>query len=100
MLFLTVSLPRSRAVELWPGRGVGLITRDGASLAYVGSRLRAGSRWISTLTVHGDGRAADELDAAIRQWDALGRPGPQHLHVSVDYRRGKARLRQSWRAPL
>jgi protein-L-isoaspartate(D-aspartate) O-methyltransferase len=99
-LFLTLMLPRSRAVELWPGRAVGMITRDGASLAYVGSRLRAGSRWISSLTAHGDGRAADELAAAIRQWDALGRPGPQHLQVSVDYRRGKARLRRSWRAPL
>jgi hypothetical protein len=101
VLYLMLTLPRTRVVEVLLGWTVapaaGLITRDGASLAYVASRADVGARWISSLTAHGDSRAEEALAAAIREWDELGRPGPKQLRVSVDYRQGEARLRWSWR---
>lgn len=101
VLYLMLTLPRTRVVEVLLGWTVapaaGLITRDGASLAYVESRAHLGARWISSLTAHGDSRAEEALAAAVCEWDELGRPGPQQLRVSVDYRQGEARLRRSWR---
>jgi protein-L-isoaspartate(D-aspartate) O-methyltransferase len=98
VLYLMLTLARTRVVELFPGAGVGLITRDGASLAYVESRVDVGAvRWISSLTAHGDSRAEEALATAVSEWDELGRPGPRQLRVSVVYRRDEARLRRSWR---
>jgi len=96
-LYLTLTLPATRAVSVFPGMTIGLISRDGKSLAYIESRAHAGRRWITSLTAHGDKRAENELARSIYDWDHNGRPGPAQLNIQVDYRDGVDRLRKGWR---
>jgi protein-L-isoaspartate(D-aspartate) O-methyltransferase len=96
-LYLTLTLPAARAVSVFPGLTIGLISRDGNSLAYVESRAHLGQRWITALTAHGDRRAENELARSIRGWDEKGRPGPAQLHIQVEYRDGADRIHKGWR---
>jgi protein-L-isoaspartate(D-aspartate) O-methyltransferase len=92
-LYLALTLPKARAVRVNPGWSVGLISRDGASLAYISIQ---GKRSTNSLHAHGTRAAADELLDAIGSWDARGRPGVAELKVSIDYAKGQERLRTSW----
>ena len=99
VFYLTLTLPPARAVSVAPGWTIGLIGRDGLSLAYVESQGRLGKRWNRSLTAHGGTAAEDELAAAIEEWDRLGRPGTSDLVLTVDRPGGTPRLRRSWRPP-
>lgn len=96
-LYLTLTLPAFSAISVFPGMAIGLISRDGKSLAYVESRAHAGQRWITSLTAHGDRRAENELAGSIRAWHERGRPGLAQLEIQVDYRNGVDRIRRGWR---
>ncbi|MDE3070866.1 MAG: hypothetical protein KGJ43_09075, partial [Acidobacteriota bacterium] len=83
--FLLLTLPASRVVVLWPEGGVGVIGRDGRSLAYL--PRSAPARRIATFLAHGGTQADEELAAAVARWDALRRPGPEGIGLNVDHER-------------
>lgn len=96
VLYLSTALPVNGAVTVLPEWGVGLISRDGRSLAYVSGRASNNRRTISSLAAHGSAEAERQLAAAIRTWDELGRPGPEQLIVEVAYDGTLPRLRSRW----
>jgi protein-L-isoaspartate(D-aspartate) O-methyltransferase len=98
-LYLSLTLPASRAVAVYPGATVGLVARDGSSLAYVEPHRLDRASTVGRLVAHGDGSAADELLAAIRRWDERGRPGPEELAIAVTFDRDEQRMRLRWRRP-
>jgi protein-L-isoaspartate(D-aspartate) O-methyltransferase len=89
MLYLALALPTTRMVKVWPGWTIGLFSRDGASLAYVDGNA-------GMLRVHGDERAADELERSIEAWSERGRPGAAQLRFTIDYDGAEPRLRRRW----
>jgi hypothetical protein len=93
LLYLTLTLPSSRSVTAYRDWPLGLISRDGASLAYV--LPSRGRRSIATLAEHGDARAGGELAGRIDEWVRRGRPGPRELRLQVDYRDAEQRI--AWR---
>jgi hypothetical protein len=95
ILYLSTSLPHHEAVAVLPDWGVGLISRDGRSLAYVVGRA---ATTITALTTHGTNTSERRLAAAIRAWNELGRPRPEHLQLEVTYQARQPRLRSQWRA--
>jgi hypothetical protein len=99
-LFSTWTLPAARAVSVVPGWTIGLISRDGRSLAYIESHARLGKRWINSLTAHRETAAEEALHDAINGWDSRGRPGAEDVDINVDYPTGAPRLRRSWRTRM
>lgn len=73
-LYLALSLPPARAVRVGPGWTIGLISRDGSSLAYLEATITTRGGWTRSLTAHGGTAAATELHDAIRAWEGRGRP--------------------------
>jgi protein-L-isoaspartate(D-aspartate) O-methyltransferase len=96
-LYLALTLPPSRAVRVMPGWGVGLISRDGSGLAYILSDPSRGGRFTSTLMMHGEAGPAEELRAAVREWDRRGRPGPTDLEFGVS-RNPDTPMRIRWKS--
>jgi len=92
LLYLSTTLPAGRRVGVLPEWGVGLISGDGRSLAFV-----SGPRTVGSLTAYGDDRAERDLAAAIHDWVDTGRPGPDRLLVTVAYAGTTPRLRSRWR---
>jgi len=93
LLYLSTTLPVGRLVGVLPEWGVGLISRDGRSLAFV-----SGQRTVGSLAAYGDDRAERELAAAIHGWVGAGRPGPDRLLVTVAYAGTTPRVRSRWRS--
>jgi protein-L-isoaspartate(D-aspartate) O-methyltransferase len=81
--YLSLMLPASRAVTTIPVWGVGVIARDGRSLAYVVGGPHTPT--LSAVQAHGDARAEDELLGAVERWTAAGRPTLDDLSISVRY---------------
>jgi protein-L-isoaspartate(D-aspartate) O-methyltransferase len=98
-LYLSLTLPASRAVAVYPGATVGLIARDGWSLAYVEPRRLDRVTMVARLVAHGERGAEDELLAAVRRWDERGRPGPEELAITVTFGGDGPRLTHRWRRP-
>jgi len=96
ILYLSTTLPLSTAVTVLPEFGIGVIGRDGGSLAYVAGRGPNGRRTVTSSAAHGDADAETRLAAAVRDWDALGRPGTERLLVEVAYDGAEPRLRSCW----
>jgi protein-L-isoaspartate(D-aspartate) O-methyltransferase len=92
--FLSLMLPASRAVSTIPLWGVGAITRDGRSLAYVVGGPKA--RSLTTLRAHGDPRAEEELLDVVSRWAAAGQPSLDRLSISVRYDGAAPRLRWTY----
>jgi len=92
LLYLSTTLPAGRRVGVLPEWGVGLISGDGRSLAFV-----SGPRTVGSLTAYGDDRAERDLAAAIHDWVDTDRPGPDRLLVTVAYAGTTPRLRSRWR---
>jgi protein-L-isoaspartate(D-aspartate) O-methyltransferase len=99
VFYLTLTLPTSQTVTVGHGWTIGLISRDGRSLAYVEGHTDGSKHVVGSLTAYGDNRAESALAMAVREWDRRGRPGPDALELSVDYRQGSARFRRRWRSP-
>lgn len=98
VLYLTLTLPPSHAVTLFPGWTIGTISRDGCSLAYIESQAHLGKPWVSYLTAHGGNAAEAALLDAVREWDRRGRPGPNAMSITVSYKQKEAKLHYRWRA--
>jgi len=98
ILYLSTALPARQVVFVLPEWGVGLISRDGRSLAYVAGLATTRRKAITAVTAHGTNTAEQRLIAAIRAWDQLGRPGPDRLQVEVTYDRTRPTLRTRWRS--
>jgi hypothetical protein len=93
-LYLTLTLPTNRVVRVSPGWAVGLISRDGRSLAYIESR---GREWVSSIRAHGTTTSADDLAAVINRWASNGRPAISDLKFSIDPRANGTRpLKATW----
>lgn len=93
-VFLSLATPAGQEVHGWIGsferRGVGVVSRTGASLALVrGDRIDA----------YGGGEAEELLLGRLEEWKARGRPTEQDLSIEVDYRADSPRLRWRWPAP-
>ena len=97
--YLSLTLPLSRSISVFPGWTVGLISRDGGSIAYVESQARRGGRWVRSLTAHGGPQAQDDLLDAIKIWNRRERPGTADLDIIVDYPAAEPRLRHRWKKP-
>jgi hypothetical protein len=74
--YLSTTLPAARAVGVLPEWGVGVVARDGTSLAYVAK---------GSLFAHGGREAEREVQAAVQRWRELGRPGADSLRITVTY---------------
>ncbi len=93
--YLSLTLPPARAVTAGPGWKVGLLSRDGRSLAYVGARDHDGVGRIGELHAHGGPAAEEELAAAIHVWNQRGRPGLGEYTLHVTYP-DEPRLGHTW----
>jgi hypothetical protein len=89
-LYLQLTLPRSRRVLLLPDPALGVIGRDGRSLASVEHSDRG---LLSRLRAHGRLDAENDLLAAVARWRDHGRPGPEKLQLVVDHARHGPRPR-------
>jgi protein-L-isoaspartate(D-aspartate) O-methyltransferase len=89
-LYLQLTLPPARRVLLLPEPALGVIGRDGRSLAYIRYSER---RPVSRLCAHGGPEAQSRLLAAVARWDKRGRPGPEELRLVVDHARHGRRPR-------
>jgi protein-L-isoaspartate(D-aspartate) O-methyltransferase len=89
-LYLQLTLPPSRRVLLLPEPALGVIGRDGRSLAYVEHSER---RPLSRLRAHGGPEAENRLLAAVARWHDRGRPNTQELQLVIDHARHGPRPR-------
>lgn len=96
ILYLSTTLPLAEVVSVLPEWGVGLVGRDGRSLAYVTGWAGKQRKAITALAAHGTDTTERRLATAIRDWDRLGRPGPDQLQVEVTYDERQPRLRARW----
>ena len=97
ILYLSTTLPLREVVSVQPEWGVGLISRDGRSLAYVVGLFAPQRKRITAIAAQGTNTAERRLAAAIQAWDELGRPGPDRLQVEVAYQGTRPSLRTVWR---
>ena len=89
-LYLQLTLPPSRRVLLLPEPALGVIGRDGRSLACI---EHSGRRLLSRLRAHGRLEAENHLLAAVARWRDGGRPGAEKLQLVVDHARRGSRPR-------
>lgn len=82
--YLSITLPVASVAAVSPDWGVGVVARDGGSLAYVSSGY---------LVAHGGPGAERELTAAVRRWKEVGQPSAEALRITVDYDGTTPRLR-------
>jgi hypothetical protein len=93
-LFVALRLPARSSVSTMPKFGVGVITRDGTSLAVL--EFDGRSRVVDSFRVYGSERAAAPLLRAVREWDRRVRPTEGDLVISVG-NDDCGRPRVSWR---
>jgi protein-L-isoaspartate(D-aspartate) O-methyltransferase len=98
-LFLSLRLPTRNVVTTEPKIGIGLITRDGASLALLQPSLAGRNRTTSSLRAFGGEEAAELLLRYVQEWESRGRPGEADLAITVSYDSARAsQLRYRWPA--
>jgi protein-L-isoaspartate(D-aspartate) O-methyltransferase len=85
--YLSITLPAASVAAVSPDWGVGVVARDGASLAYVAG---------TSLFAHGRPAAERELDAAVRRWTELGGPSAEALRITVSYDGTTPRVRSRY----
>jgi len=96
-LFLSLELPNRHLIFTLPRRGIGVIARDGGSLALIEPPAGRGARTISSLRALGGEEAAELLLRHVREWDRRGRPSESELAITVSYNEsGASRLTYRW----
>lgn len=96
-LFLSVELPTRRLIFTLPRRGIGVIARDGGSLALIEPPVSSRSRTVSSLEAYGGEEAEELLLSHIREWDRRGRPAESTLAISVSYDDSRtSKIRYRW----
>lgn len=96
-LFLSLELPDRQLIFTLPRRGIGVIARDGRSLALIEPPAGRGARTISSLRALGGEEAGELLLRHVREWDRRGRPSESELAITVSYdESGASRLTYRW----
>src|SRR5262249_38210882 len=93
-VYLALRGPRRRTGALFDGQSYlgGIVGPGRRSLA-----LLAGWPTISVMRVYGGDEAADELEVVVAGWVESGRPGSEHVAISVSFRNGTSTIRTRWR---
>jgi protein-L-isoaspartate(D-aspartate) O-methyltransferase len=94
-LYLSLTLPKSRLVSSFPTFGIGVISRDGASLALVEVARPNGPK-VEALMAYGGSEAEEFLLEKVRAWARRGRPTESDLRVTVTYEGHESRFRFRW----
>jgi hypothetical protein len=77
--------------------GIGVISRDGGSLAEIEPSFARTNSTISSLRVFGEREGERLLLQHVRDWERRGRPAEEDLDISVTYdARGGSRVRTKW----
>lgn len=84
-LFLSLTVPTRYLVTTAPGFGIGVITRDGGSLALIKPSFARRESTVTSLGVFGGDEAAELLLRHVREWDRRGRPAESALTITVSY---------------
>jgi protein-L-isoaspartate(D-aspartate) O-methyltransferase len=96
-LFLSLRLPVTNVVTTAPRLGIGVITRDGTSLALLEPTFVRPNSSITSLLAFGDKGAEQLLRRYIREWEKRDRPGESDLGITVTYEaNGTPHLRRRW----
>jgi protein-L-isoaspartate(D-aspartate) O-methyltransferase len=96
-LYLSLTVEQRHLVMGGPRFGVGVVSRDGASLALIEPSFDRADRPVSSLLAFGGGEAERRLAGHIAEWDARGRPGADDLAISVRYDAdGASRITTRW----
>jgi protein-L-isoaspartate(D-aspartate) O-methyltransferase len=92
-VYLALCGPARRTVAVFDGKSYmgGVVARGGRSLA-----LLAGWPSMSKMLVYGGDEAADELEQFVAGWVERGRPGADHVNVTVSFRNGRSSIRTRW----
>ncbi|MEA2248937.1 MAG: protein-L-isoaspartate(D-aspartate) O-methyltransferase [Solirubrobacteraceae bacterium] len=96
-LFLSLTIPARHRVTTAPRLGVGVITRDGTSLALIEPSFDQRDSTISSLRAFGGEQAERLLRGYVEDWDARGRPGAEDVTITVSYdATGASTIRHRW----
>jgi hypothetical protein len=96
-LFLSLATPARQRVTTVPRFGVGVIARDGASLALIEPSFARRDSTVSSLRAFGGDAAEALLRGYVEDWAARGRPGAEDLAISVSYdAEGASKVRSRW----
>jgi protein-L-isoaspartate(D-aspartate) O-methyltransferase len=99
-LFLSLRVPARQLVTSAPTFGIGVISRDGASLAVIEPSFGRRTSTVSSFLAFGGEDAEELLLRYVREWDRRGRPSEAELAITVTYDgRREARPRHRWRRP-
>jgi len=100
-LFLSVRVPTRQLVTTAPRYGIGVIARNGRSLAVIEPPFARPRSTVSWVRVFGSDEAEELLLRYVREWDQRGRPSEDDLEISVSYdAHGESRVRTRWPRPL
>jgi alkylation response protein AidB-like acyl-CoA dehydrogenase len=101
VLFLSVRVPTRHLVTTAPNYGIGVITRDGTSLATIEPPFARPRSTVSSARVFGSNDAEELLLRYVREWEQRGRPSEDDLEIRVSYdAHGESRVRTRWPRPL
>lgn len=96
-LFLSLELPDRQLIFTLPRRGIGVIARDGRSLALIEPPADRRAKTLSSLHGCGGEEAEELLLSHVREWDRRGRPSESELAITVSYDvSGASRLMYRW----
>jgi protein-L-isoaspartate O-methyltransferase len=93
-VYLALRGPARRTVAVFDGKSYmgGVVARDRRSLA-----LLSGWPTVSKMFVYGEDEAADELDQFVAGWVERGRPGADHVELTVSFPNNTSTIRTRWR---
>jgi protein-L-isoaspartate(D-aspartate) O-methyltransferase len=94
-LYLSLTLPKSRLITMFPSFAIGAIGRDGRSLAVV-ELFRPERPKVAALQAYGRREGEQVLVEHVREWARRGRPGPADLRISIKYVGDRSRLVLRW----
>ena len=96
-LYLALEVPERELVGRWEDFSMGILGPGGGSLAFVIGRWKGGNRPTPVrIVAYGDGEAEARLDAVLRRWSELGRPGVERLQIEGTLANGRVKLSHRW----
>jgi protein-L-isoaspartate(D-aspartate) O-methyltransferase len=92
-VYLALCGPAGRTVAVFDGTSYmgGIVAPGARSLA-----LLVGYPFVSRMLVYGEDDAGDELERLVKGWVDQGRPGADHVHMTVSFRNGTSTTRTRW----
>jgi protein-L-isoaspartate(D-aspartate) O-methyltransferase len=92
--YLSLTLPKRRRITSVPSYRIGVIGRDGGSLALIEARPER--REVGVMTSHGGHDAEEFLLERVRDWARKGRPTESDIFVTVTYDDFEPRVTVRW----